>query len=374
MSRLWFGRRKRPPSARARRPWITPLIALVLVVNASAIGYRITEGWDWGDCYWMVAITIPTIGYGEVEPLSTAGRLVTVFSIVGGLVVVQLTIQNLVGLSETGYFRRLRERRFRTWVQSMNNHVILCGYGRIGQEIADQLIREKVPLLVVEMDQGCRDAAEERGLPVLFADATLDETLLEAGIHQCRSLVAALSSNAANLYVVLSARGLAPRCRLIARSDSAEAGRKLRLAGADQVVSPYVAGGRVMAATALRPLAVDFMELLAGSDCEVEEFQLSDDPSRLGEIQGRSLAEMQFGRRSGAQVLAIRTPPPAVANPYAYRGTTYRTPEATLVTNPGGDIRLEAGQLLVVMGSKEQLQRFADVLGPALESADQMAD
>ncbi len=374
MSRLWFARRNRPPSARVRRPWITPLIALILVVNASAIGYRITEGWDWGDCYWMVAITIATIGYGEVHPLSPAGRIITVFSIAGGLVVVQLTIQNLVGLSDTGYFRRLRERRFRTWVQSMNNHVILCGYGRIGQEIADQLIREKVPLLVVELDQACRDEAEERGLPVLFADATLDETLLEAGIHHCRSLVAALPSNAANLYVVLSARGLAPRCRLIARSDSAEAGRKLRLAGADQVVSPYVAGGRVMAATALRPLAVDFMELLAGSDCEVEEFQLSDDSSRLGELQGRSLAEMQFGRRSGAQVLAIRTPAPTVVNPYSYRGTTYGTPEATLVTNPGGDIRLEAGQLLVVMGSKEQLQRFAEVLGPALESSDLMAD
>ena len=186
--------------------------------------------------------------------------------------------------------------------------------------------------------------------------------------------MAALPSNAANLYVVLSARGLAPRCRLIARSDSEEAGRKLRLAGADQVVSPYVAGGRVMAATALRPLAVDFMELLAGSDCEVEEFQLSNDSSRLGELQGRSLAEIQFCRRSGAQVLAIRTPAPAVVNPYSYRGTTYGTAEATLVTNPCGDIRLEAGQLLVVMGSKEQLQRFAEVLGQALESSDQMAD
>ncbi|WP_216904839.1 TrkA family potassium uptake protein [Synechococcus sp. CCY 9618] len=374
MSRLWFARRHRPPSARSRRPWITPLIAMIVVVNASALGYRITEGWDWGDCYWMVAITIATIGYGEVHPLSTAGRIITVFSIAGGLVVVQLTIQNLVGLSETGYFRRLRERRFRNWVQSMNNHVILCGFGRIGQEIADQLQREGVPLLVVEMDPACRDAAEERGLPVLFADATLDETLLEAGIHHCRSLVAALTSNAANLYVVLSARGLAPRCRLIARSDSEEAGRKLRLAGADQVVSPYVAGGRVMAATALRPLAVDFMELLAGSDCEVEEFQLSEDRERMGALEGRSLADMEFGRRSGAQVLAIRVPAPTVVNPYSYRGTTYGTPEAKLVTNPGGDVRLGAGQLLVVMGSKEQLKRFAEVLGPALESAEPMAD
>jgi voltage-gated potassium channel len=367
-------RRRRPPSSRSRRPWILPVLALLVVVNGSALGYRIAEGWDWGDCYWMVAITISTIGYGEVEPLSPEGRLVTVFSIVGGLVVVQLTIQSLLGLSESGYFRRLRERRFRTWLQTMHNHVILCGYGRIGREIAEQLDREQVPLLVVEVDPERREAAEERGLPVLSADATLDETLLEAGIHRCRSLVAALSSNAANLYVVLSARGLAPHCRLIARADSDEAERKLRLAGADQVVSPYVAGGRTMAATALRPLAVNFMELLAGSNCEVEEFQLSEDPARVAELDGRTLADLQLGRRSGALVLAIRQPEPGVSNPYSYRGTTYVPSGPALVANPGGEVRLSPGQLLVVLGSKEQLQRFARLLGPALESVELMAD
>jgi voltage-gated potassium channel len=367
-------RRRAPPTSRSRRPWLTPLLALFLVVNASAIGYRLTEGWDWGDCYWMVAITIPTIGYGEVHPLSAAGRVVTVFSIVGGLVVVQLTIQSLLRLSEAGYFRQMRQRRFLHWVRSMNNHVILCGYGRIGREIAAQLTREGVPLLVVEMDPEQREAAEEAGLPVLMADATLDETLIDAGIHNCRSLVAALTSNAANLYVVLSARGLAPRCRLIARSDSEEAERKLRLAGANQVVSPYVAGGRTMAATALRPLALNFMDLLAGSDCEVEEFQLSDDPDRLAELDGRSLADLQLGRRSGALVLAIRQPEPAVSNPYAYRGVSYGSDAPQLIANPGGDVRLAPGQLLVVLGSKDQLNRFSELLGAALESMESMAD
>ncbi len=367
-------RNRRPPSTRTRRPWLTPLLALFLVVNASALGYRLSEGWDWGDCYWMVAITIPTIGYGEVEPLSSAGRVVTVFSIVGGLVVVQLTIQSLLGLSDAGYFRRLRERRFQRWLQTMNNHVILCGYGRIGREIAEQLTSEGVPLLVVETDPQRKEAAEERGIPVLVADATLDETLVEAGIRQCRSLVAALSSNAANLYVVLSARGLAPDCRLIARSDSDEAERKLRLAGADQVVSPYVAGGRTMAATALRPLAVNFMDLLAGSDCEVEEFQLSSDPKRLGELNGRTLAELRLKSRTGALVLAIRNPEPAVANPYSYRGTTYGPTVTPLIANPSGDVRLEPGQMMVVMGSKEQLALFIDLLGDALDSVEAMVD
>ncbi|MFN6339862.1 MAG: NAD-binding protein, partial [Cyanobacteriota bacterium] len=360
-----------PPTSRIRHPWLIPLIALVIVVNASALGYRLTEGWDWGDCYWMVAITIPTIGYGEVHPLSYEGRLVTVFSIIGGLVVVQLSIQSLVGLAETGYFRRLQTRRLLHWLQKMNNHVILCGYGRIGREIAAQLSREGTPLLVVEMDPDRRDAAEAKGLPVLLADATLDETLVDAGIHRCRSLVAALPNDAANVYVVLSARAIAPRCRLIARSDSEEAERKLRQAGADQVVSPYVAGGRTMAATATRPLAVDFMELLAGSDCEVEEFQLSEDPAQLGALNGRTLAELDLRGRSGALVLAIRMPAPAVVNPYTYRGSGYGS-YPTLVANPGGATRLSAGQLMVVLGSKKQLALFQELLGDAVVSVEQM--
>jgi voltage-gated potassium channel len=348
-----------------------PLFALVLVVNASALGYRLTEGWDWGDCYWMVAITIPTIGYGEVEPLSHAGRVVTVFSIVGGLVVVQLTIRSLVGVAESGYFRRLHARRLLHWLQTMNDHVILCGYGRIGREIAAQLSKEGTPLLVVEMDPERREAAEAKGLPVLLADATLDETLVDAGIHRCRSLVAALPNDAANVYVVLSARAIAPRCRLIARSDSEEAERKLRQAGADQVVSPYVAGGRTMAATATRPLAVDFMELLAGSECEVEEFQLSDDAAQLGDLNGRTLAELDLRGRSGALVLAIRKPAPAVVNPYSYRGSSYGS-SPTLVANPGGETKLGPGQLMVVLGSKQQLEVLANLLGEAVVSVEQM--
>ncbi|MCT0217508.1 potassium channel protein [Synechococcus sp. CS-1329] len=369
-------RRPRPPSSRIRRPWRSPLIALVALVNVSAAGYRYTEGWDWGDCYWMVLVILTTLGWsdGTTEPLSGAGRVVTTLSIAGGLVVVQVAIQSLLGLTESGYFRRMRELRFRRWLLTMNDHVILCGYGRIGREIADQITAEGVPLLVVEMDQGRKEAAEEQGLPVLQADATLDETLLEAGIHHCRSLVAALPNNAANLYVVLSARGIAPRCRLIARSDSDEAARKLRLAGADQVVSPYVAGGRSMAATALRPLAVQFMDLLAGSECEVEEFQLSANGQLLGDLNGRTLAELELRRRTGALVLAVRMPAPKANNPSVYRGITNLPPPPKLIANPNGDVRLLAGQLLVVMGSKEELQRFAQLLGPAVEGVEAMTN
>ena len=359
-----FGGRDRPgagprsgwlPNWRRAQPWLLPLLALITVVNGGAISYRLVEHWDWGDCYWMVLITLSTLGFSDPHTpiLHGGGRVVTALLIVGGLAVVQLTIQSLLELTNSGYFRRLRERRYRRQLNRMHNHVILCGYGRIGREIAEQLSAEAIETLVVEMDPDRSGEAIQRGLKVLQADATLDETLQEAGIFHCRALVAALPSNAANLYVILSARGLVPGVRLIARADSAEAEAKLRLAGADQVVSPYVAGGRTMAATALRPLAVNFMELLAGSDCEIEEFQLSDDPQRLGSLNASSLADLQIGRRTGALVLAIRT-------------------SAGLIANPGSEIRLAPGQLLVALGSPSQLKNLELLLGPALVSIEGM--
>lgn len=335
-------------------PWRGPLSALAAVILAGAAGYRITEGWNWGDSLWMVLITISTIGYGEVHPLSSQGRLVTVLIVIGGLLVVQLFIQRVLGLTESGYFRKLREFRFQRLLQSMRDHVILCGYGRIGQEIAAQLQRDDIPLVVIETDPERSQIAESSGLNVLLADATLDESLLEAGLEQCRSLVAALPGDASNLYVVLSARDLQPSCRLIARASSDEAAAKLRLAGATVVVSPYIAGGRVMAASALRPLAINFMELLVGSNYEIEEFQLSSDPLHLLNVQGRSLQELELGRRSGALVLAIRE-------------------GSDLIANPGGETKLAPGQLLIVLGSRPQLKRFQDLLGEAVDSIETMA-
>ena len=326
---------------------------MTAVILAGSAGYRITEGWDWGDCLWMVLITISTIGYGEIEPLSPQGRLVTVLIVIGGLLVVQLSIQRVLGLTESGYFLRLRELRFQQSLLRMRDHVILCGYGRMGQEIAAQLQKDAIPLVVIETDPDRRDVAEANGLNVVNADATMDDTLLEAGLEHCRSLVAALSGDASNLYVILSARDLRPDCRLIARANSDEASSKLRLAGASVVVSPYVAGGRVMAASALRPLAINFMELLAGSDYEIEEFQLSSNPLHWEKIHQRSLQDWQLGRRSGAMVLAIRD-------------------GDRLMANPGGDVQLGPGQLLIVLGSKEQLAVFQGLLGEAVDSIDTM--
>ena len=327
--------------------WAAPISLLIFLFLFGAIGYRITEGWDWGDCLWMVLITITTIGFGEVEVLSSAGRIITFLIIGGGLFVVQLTLQRFIQLSELGYFIKLEELRLRRLIRRMKNHVIICGYGRTGKEIADQLNSEKISTLIIEIDSSRKTEAEEKGYDVLLADATMDETLLLAGVKNCRSLVVTLPNDAANLYVVLSAKALNESCRLIARAANEEAANKLKLAGADAVVSPYVAAGRTMAASALRPIAVDFIDLLAGSDCEIEEFKLTENIDKLDSFISETDKVFDFSNRHEALLLATKV-------------------TGQLRANPIDRVPISPGMILIFLGSQGQLERirarFNDIL------------
>ncbi|MBW3042037.1 potassium channel family protein [Prochlorococcus marinus] len=319
--------------------WAAPISLLVLLFFFGAIGYRITEGWDWGDCLWMVLITITTIGFGEVEVLSSSGRIITFLIIGGGLFVVQLTLQRFLQLSELGYFIKLEELRLRRLIRRMKNHVIVCGYGRTGKEIADQLKSEKISTIIIENNLTRKNEAEEKGFNVLMEDATMDETLLLAGIKNCRSLVVTLPNDAANLYVVLSAKALNNSCRLIARAATEEAANKLKLAGANAVVSPYVAAGRTMAASALRPIAVDFMDLLAGSDCEIEEFKLTENIEKIVNFTTQSEKGVDFSNLDGALLLATKV-------------------SGKLSGNPKDKINLSPGMILIFLGSQKQLENI----------------
>ena len=319
--------------------WAAPTTLLILLFFFGALGYRLTEGWDWGDCLWMVLITITTIGFGEVEVLSSAGRVITFLIIGGGLFVVQLTLQRFIQLSELGYFIKLEELRLRRLIRRMKNHVIICGYGRTGKEIADQLNTENISTLIIEMDITRKNEAEERGFNVLHEDATMDETLLLAGIKNCRSLVVTLPSDAANLYVVLSAKALNNNCRLIARAATEEAANKLKLAGANAVISPYVAAGRTMAASALRPIAVDFIDLLAGSNCEIEEFKITNNILKINTFIKENQEEFNYSKEGGALLLATK-----------YSGK--------LIANPTNKINLSPGMILIFLGSQVQLMNI----------------
>tara|TARA_Y100001968_G_C19320920_1_gene699214 strand:- start:477 stop:1193 length:717 start_codon:yes stop_codon:yes gene_type:complete len=236
----------------------------------------------------------------------------------------------------------------------MKNHVIICGYGRTGKEIADQLMSEKISTLIIEIDSSRKVEAEERGFNVLLADATMDETLLLAGVRNCRSLVVTLPSDAANLYVVLSAKALNNNCRLIARAATEEASNKLKLAGADAVVSPYVAAGRTMAASALRPIAVDFIDLLAGSDCEIEEFKLTDNLQKIEYFNNQTMNIYDFSKQGEALLLATKV-------------------TGQLTGNPKNKLSLSPGMILIFLGSQEQLNRIRVHLKDVLEKPSNLS-
>ena len=327
--------------------WAGPLLLLIFLFLLGALGYRITEGWDWGDCLWMVLITITTIGFGEVEVLSSAGRLITFLIIGGGLFLVQLTLQRFIQLSELGYFIKIEELRLRRLIRNMKNHVIICGYGRTGKEIANQLKTEKISTVIIEIDKTRRNEAEAKGLNVLMEDATMDETLLLAGIKYCKSLVVTLPSDASNLYVILSAKALNNRCRLIARAATEEAANKLKLAGANAVVSPYVAAGRTMAASALRPIATDFMDLLAGSDCEIEEFYLTENETAIESFTNTNEKYLNLSKLGGSQLIATKV-------------------SGKLIGNPKNKIDISPGMILIYLGRKDQLASTRAKLSPIL--------
>ena len=330
--------------------WAAPISLLLFLFFFGAIGYRITEGWDWGDCLWMVLITVTTIGFGEVEVLSSAGRIITFLIIGGGIFVIQITLQRFIQLSELGYFIKLEELRLRRLIRRMKNHVIICGYGRTGKEIADQLASERISTLIIEIDPSRKTEAEEKGYNVLLADATMDETLLQAGVKNCRSLVVTLPSDAANLYVVLSAKALNTNCRLIARAANEEAANKLKLAGANAVVSPYVAAGRTMAASALRPIAVDFMDLLAGSDFEIEEFKLTENIDEIDIFKSKNENILDFSKQGEALLLATKV-------------------SGQLSGNPIKKVSVLPGMILIFLGSQEQLERIRFRLNNVLDKS-----
>lgn len=321
-------------------------VALMLSVSAlGTAGYMLIERWSFLDSLFMTTITLSSVGYGETHPLHGGGRIFTIALIGAGVMALGNVVNQLARAVSEGYFQQeLRTRRRIKMISRMNDHFIICGYGRIGQQICNDLREGQAPFVVLERDPALVHRAEEDGVAVLAGDATSDQLLQEAGVARATCVICALSSDADNLYVVLSAKFLNPRVRTIARATSEEGSAKLRRVGADQVVSPYLTGAKRMAALALRPQVVDLVEAAAvnGDSMYVEEFALR---SRAEcPLIGRRLGDARLVERSGALLLALRRQ----AGPF--------------MGGPGPDVMLEEGDLLILMGTAPQLRKVTELL------------
>jgi voltage-gated potassium channel len=237
------------------------LYVLVIIIGSGVAGYMVIERWSFIDALYMTILTITTVGYGEVHTLSQGGRVFSVVLMIGGaagaVYILSLFIQYLL----EGHFGiTLRRRRMKTEIAKLKEHFILCGYGRMGQEIAHTFNGEGIPFVVIENSQESAARAGEDGYLCLQGDATSDEVLKEARIESAHGLVAAVGSDVDNTYITLSARGLCPDLFITARACSPGVEVKLKRAGANRVVSPHSIGARRMAMLALHSAAVDFKE------------------------------------------------------------------------------------------------------------------
>lgn len=315
------------------------LIALLIVVVMGVLGFRLLEGWSLLDSAWMVLITLTTIGFGEVHPLSPIGRAFTMLLIVSGLGVGTYAMTGLTQqLIDGDFSRAMRARRRRRLMKRLDPHYIVVGYGRLGRTIVEQLRAMDAPVVVIEREGPNAEAAERDGLIAITGDASDDAVLRQAGIERARGLAVAVSSAAEGVYVTMSARELRPDLEIVTRVSDPEHALKAKRAGATNVVNPHVMGGWRMAQGLARPHASTFLDLAmlaSNAELAIDEFGIRDGSPLIG----RTLAAVKLGE-DGVLVVAIRRA------------------DGTLLAAPRGDAKILAGDVLIALGAPAAIQRI----------------
>ena len=306
-------------------------------------GYIWLEEWGPVDALFMTVITLTTVGFNEVNPLSTTGRLFTIGLILLGVGTLAYGLRTLGELVlERDYLRQWRKRRIMRQVEQMHNHVIVCGYGRVGQSVVATFLEGKRPFVIVERNLVHVDALTQQGLNIIEGDATSDAVLRQAGVERAWGLIVCTGEDSVNLFIVLSARAIKPDLFIITRSVEVGSEAKMRLAGANRVISPYQIGGRHMANIAIRPHIVDFFEVAtldSGEEVWVEEIVVGSQAF----LAGKTLGEADVRRKTGVTLIALR---------HTIDGG--RT--STII--PDANTCLAAGDEMIVVGTREQLDHL----------------
>jgi len=308
---------------------------LTAITVCGVVGYIVVEHWSFLDSLYMTVITITTAGYLEVHPMSSGGRVFTIFLLIGGVGGALYTLTGIIQYVLEGDIGSIwGKRRMKNRIDRLRDHFILCGFGRVGETIARTFEEEGVSFIVIENDRERLNDLQNSGFPYIEGDATREEVLKEAGIERARGLVAALGSDADNTYISLTGRQLRPNLFIEARASSESTENKLKRAGANRIVSPNKIGARRMAMLAIRPAVVDFIDNVAsrsGPDLLMENIAVSN----CSVLDGRTVSD--FREFSKANLLAIN------------RG------DGNLTANLSGDEIISAGDTLIIIGTSEQL-------------------
>ncbi len=347
---------RRAVAVRLRRGWRAlrlgvprrlggPILFLAVLLAVGTVGYPLIEGprWSLFDGFYMTAITLTTIGYGEIpEPLSKPGRAFTVALAYLGVFTLFYLATEVVRSVVTGELRDvLGRQRMEEDLALLEGHLIVCGYGRMGKIVCDELERQGETFVVVDIAFPPGSWPYLHGLK-LQGDATEDDVLRKAGAERARAVITAVGSDADNLYITLSARLLNPKAAIVARAEEEEAEEKLRKVGATKIISPYLAGGHRAVQAVLRPTALHFMEMATRPeflDLQIEEVRVQPG----SRVAGRSLRDSRISQELGVVVVGVQRP------------------NGELLYAPAGDAVIEPGATLIALGQRRQLDRLEEM-------------
>jgi voltage-gated potassium channel len=333
------------PHIRTRFAMVAAAVGASLLIGT--IGFMLIEGYPAFDAFYMSLISVTTVGYMEVHPLSGPGRVFNSILILVGVTSlffgVGVMTQTIIELELSGYFPR---RRMKKMIANLSEHYIVCGFGRVGRGAAAELKRAGVPFIIIDRNEAKIDRAMRDGLLAALGDATLDQNLREVGIEKARGLIAALATDADNLFLTISAKTLNPTLNVATRVVEEEAEEKFRRAGADAVFATYTITGSRLAQSILRPHVVQFLEVATmanGLRVSIEQVRVGES----SEFVSKSLRQMQLRREVGVVVLAIRRS------------------SGEMLFNPDPEAEIRAGDYLIAMGTEDQLAKMNQLMAEA---------
>jgi voltage-gated potassium channel len=317
---------------------IIPGILLLAIIAAGLLGYTLLEGWSLLEALYMLVITLSTVGFKEVHQLSPAGKMLTMLLIISGVGTAVYAVGTAGEIIVEGHlYGYRRKKRMERKIREMKDHYIICGFGRVGHQVANELEAEKLHYVVIDPKDVTAEELDPKGIPYIIGNASANGMLHEAGIERAQGLIACADSDEENVFVTLSARAINRDLYIVARASRRDTEEKLKIAGANRTISPYFISGRRMAALATRPVASDFLDMVMHG--EHLEFNLREMPVRdRSPMINKSLSDAKIRQNSGATVLAIRKV------------------DGAFNLQPLAVSKIEKGDILIVIGTQEQLE------------------
>lgn len=323
----------------------TAISLLIILLVIGVIGFRFMSHYTWVDAFYMTVITITTVGFGEVQPLDDKSKIFTIFLILNSVVIVgyALTIITEFILSKNN-IEELKQKKMQKKIDALNNHIIICGFGRNGKQAATKLLAHKQPFVIIEKNKEVIEKFEDENTPFVLGNANEDEILLQAGITRASTLISALPNDADNLFVVLSARQMKSDLRIISRASQETSYEKLKLAGANNVILPDRIGGDHMASLVVVPDLIEFIDNLAivgESNINIEEVQVEKlyDPSTVI----KTIKDLDLRHKTGCTVIG------------------FKDGNGEYIVNPEAELKLVPNSKVIVLGRPEQIQKLNTV-------------